>query len=521
MFKAVVLAGAALAALSGAARAADCGALAGLKIESTNLLSSTDVPAAGDQPAYCRVLGYARPAINFELRLPASEWNGKFVAIGCGGFCGSIAADGIGYGNISMSTAMKRHYAAITSDAGHWGSSSVDGRWAQANPVGQADFAQRSVSEMARVGKALVKSFYGSEQKHSYFMGCSTGGRMAAIAASRYPTDYDGVVMGAPVIDATGLVATVLAWNAQANAGADGKPILTTAKLGIITEAVARACNSPDGLVADPRACSFKPATLQCTGEDQPACLTKAEVGVLDKWYSPPVGSNGHALYASGLPLGSEANWPLWWTGRPQQNGTMLPGVGNLYGVDFLHFMAFEPEAGIAFRQADYNFDRDPPRLAAASKLFNAGTFDPLHPETLTDVDVSAFAKRGGKMVIYHGWGDPLVTPLLTTQYYATLAKQAGGLDKAQEFARLFMIPGMDHCGINTTGPGPTDTGFDPLTALEQWVEGNTPPASLLITKRDPAGQTRWTRPVCAFPGQARLVGANPADAASWTCTPG
>lgn len=520
MFKAMVLAGAALAAMSGAARAADCGSLAGLKIESTNLLSSTDVAAAGDQPAYCRVLGYARPAINFELRMPASDWNGKFAAIGCGGLCGSVAPDGVGYGNINMSGVLKRHYAAITSDSGHWGAGSADGRWALSNPVGKADWAQRSVSEMARVGKALVKAYYGSEQKKSYFLGCSTGGRQAAIAASRNPADFDGVVMGAPALDYTSLVATTFSWIAKANTGADGKPILTTAKLGVITEAVARACNSPDGLVADPRACSFKPATLQCNGEDQATCLTKAEVGVLEKWYSPPVNSHGTALYASGLPLGSEANWPLWLTGRPQ-NGGMVPGIGMSFGVDFLRYMAFEPDAGSQYKITDFDFDRDPPRLETMGKLYNAATFDPAHPGLLADVDVSAFVKRGGKMVIYHGWGDPLVPPLLTTQYFDTLAKQAGGVDKAQEFARLFMIPGMDHCGINAAGPGPTDTGFDPLTALEQWVEGNTPPVSLLITKRDAGGQTRWTRPVCPFPGQARLVGANPADAASWTCTPG
>lgn len=519
MIRAAILAGVALAALSGTARAADCGALANLKIENVNLLSAAEVPTAGDIPAYCRVLGYVRPAINFEMRLPLAEWNGKITAIGCGGLCGIIATDGFGYTNINMSTSLRRRYATITSDSGHWGASVADGRWAFMNPVAKADWAFRNVTEVARVSKALVKSYYGSEQKHAYFLGCSTGGRQGAIAASRFPADYDGIVMGAPALDYTGIV-TAHAWIAKANTGADGKPILTTAKLPIIVDAVAHACNSPDGLVADPRACSFKPATLQCTGTDQTNCLTKAEVGVLEKWYATPVNSKGVTLYASGIPLGSEQNWPFWWTGRPSPNG-LLPALGAGYASDFLRYMAFDPSPGGSFRITDFDFDRDPPRMAEAAKLDNAATWDGSHDHLLADEDVSDFAKRGGKMVIYQGWGDPLVTPQLTVDYFETLAKQAGGVDKAQEFARLFMIPGMDHCGINAAGPGPTDSGFDPLTALEQWVENKTPPASLLLTKKDAAGQTRWTRPACPFPAQARLVGANPNDAASWTCAPG
>ena len=214
-----------LFAAAGTARAqpgGDCGALANLKIEDTNLLSAAIVPAGGGLPEYCRVLGYVRPAINFEVRMPTREWNGKLYMAGCGGFCGSLDSDNDGFAN-AMNYGLGRNYAAATMDSGHWGASVLDGRWAYNNRVAENDYGWRAVTETARVAKALVKTYYGVEQKRAYFAGCSNGGRMANMEARKFPNDFDGIISGAPSLDQTGLLATFTTWLVQANTRADGQ----------------------------------------------------------------------------------------------------------------------------------------------------------------------------------------------------------------------------------------------------------------------------------------------------------
>jgi tannase/feruloyl esterase len=499
------------------ARAAqDCASLANLKVENTNLLSATDVPAAGDLPAYCRVLGYVRPAINFEVRLPVQGWNSKFYMVGCGGFCGTLDTDRPGFTN-AANYGLRRNYAVVAMDAGHWGTSAVDGRWAMNNPVAQMDWGQRAVTEAARVAKTLLKSFYGTEQKRSYFVGCSTGGRMGVMEALRFPTDFDGIISGAPALDYTGLVATAFAWSTQANTGPDGQPIFPASKLKLVQDAVYAACDEKDGvrdgIIADPRTCDFKPSSLQCKASNAPDCLTQAEVGVLEKWYRGPVNSRGQTLYPGGIPMGSEPHWPRWLTGSGN-----APALLPLFAQDFLRYMAFEPSAGSSFKVTEFDFDTDPPRLAPQSRVYNAATFNPETGQVSLG-EISAFRQAGGKLILYHGWGDPLVTPQLTVEFYEALAKRSGGLGAAQQFARLFMVPSMDHCGIGTDGPGIADTGIDPLTALEQWVEQGKAPEELLATKAASGGQTLWQRPVCAYPKLARYKGSGDvSDPASFTC---
>ena len=497
----------------GHAAAAECGALAAMKIEAVNLLSAAAVPAAGDLPAYCRVLGFIRPAINFEVRLPLADWNGKFYEAGCGGFCGALDADRPGVFN-SITYAGRRNYAVAAMDSGHWGASTVDGRWALDNPVAKADWAWRAVTETARVGKALVQAFYARPPLHAYFNGCSTGGRMAGVEASRYPNDFDGIIMGAPALDYTGLVATFFAWLTQANTGADGRQILGPERLPLLQTAVRAACGDPDGLVADPRRCDFRPETLQCKAASGPDCLSAAEVGVLQKWYAGPHDASGNQLYPGGLPPGSEANWGLWMTGAAGR-----PPAMPLFARDFLRYMAFEPDAGSTYKVSDFDFGRDPARLAPMAALYNAATWVAGQPGHVQADPITAFAARGGKMIVWHGWGDPLVTPYLTVAWYDALAAAAGGMDKMRQTARLFLIPGMDHCGINPNNDSITDTGLDPLTALEQWVEHDAAPDSLLATRRTKSGQTAWQRPICAWPQAAKLdAGSDPVVAANWRC---
>jgi Tannase and feruloyl esterase len=214
-------------------------------------------------------------------------------------------------------------------------------------------------------------------------------------------------------------------------------------------------------------------------------------VGVLEKWYRGPVNSQGQKLYPGGIPMGSEPHWSRWLTGLGN-----APALMPLFAQDFLRYMAFEPSAGPSFKVAEFDFDKDPPRLAAQARVYNAATFN---PETgqVSFGDISAFRRAGGKLILYHGWGDSLVTPQLTVEIYEALAKRNSGFGATQEFARLFLVPGMDHCGIGTEGPRISDTGIDPLTALEQWVEQGKAPEELIATKVASGGQTLWRRPVC------------------------
>ena len=501
------------------ARAAqDCAGLANLKIDNTNLLSAAEVPASGGLPAYCRVLGYVRPAINFEIRLPLQEWNGKFYMAGCGGFCGSLDSERPGFTN-AMNFGLRRNYAVSTSDSGHWGSSTRDARWAMNNPVAVMDWAQRSVPETARVTKVILKAFYGAEQKKSYFAGCSTGGRMAAIEALDYPKDFDGIISGAPVLDQVGLMANQYGWVTQASTRPDGKPVLAPAKVKLLEHAVYEACSEKIGIrdpvITDPRACHFKPSVLQCRSGESAECLTAVEVGAAEKIYSGPVNSDGQHLYPGGVPPGSEPFWPIWITGT----GT-APAGAALLAQDFYRYVLFQPPAGPAFKVTDYDFDKGLPHLAYSASIINAATFNPSTGE-IEFGDMSAFRRAGGKLIIYHGWADPIVTPQFTVDFYDALAKKSGGITATQDFARLFMVPGMDHCGNQGNGPGITDTGIDPLTALEQWAEEGKAPNELIASKTAPiSNQTLWRRPVCAYPKVARYRGdGDPTDPSSFTCT--
>ena len=498
----------------GASAAEGCSALAGAKLDNVDFLSSVEVPSAGDLPAYCRVLGFVRPAINFDIRLPISGWNGKFYEVGCGGFCGTLDSDIKGFAN-APNYALRRNYATAVTDAGHWGSGSVDGRWAFNNLVAKDDWAWRAEAEVARVGKALVSAYYGKAQDRSYFAGCSDGGRMAGIEVSRFPNEFDGIIMGAPALDFTGLVATLFTWIKNANIGPDGHPILPGSKFKLVEDAVYKQCADAGGLVSRPLQCQFDPASLQCKAGDGPECLTSAQVDVLKKWYGGPRNSAGQQLYPGGLPVGSEPFWGNWLTPLPALSDDSILGA---FAENFLKYLAFEPDAGPLYSSAQFDFDKDLPRMASAAKLFSATTFNPAAPADLPSTDLSAFAKHGGKLIIYHGWADMLVTPQLTTLYYDAIAGHAGGVERARDFARLFMIPGMDHCGVFTNGPGIADTGVDLLTALEGWVEKGAPPDQLLATKTNDKGQTLWQRPVCAWPQTAVYRSGDPALAASYSC---
>jgi feruloyl esterase len=464
-----------------------CADLASLRIDDANFLSASVVPAAAGLPEHCRILGLVRPAINFELRLPTHAWNGKFYVAGCGGFCGRLDSDLPGFTN-AMNHGLRRGYAAATMDSGHWGAHRADGRWAWNNRLAENDWGWRGVTETARVAKALIAAFYARPQSKSYFAGCSTGGRMALMAAQRFPADFDGIIAGAPALDYSGLVGTHGAWVTQANLRPDGTEILDRSKVALIAAAVVSACDArdgrADGLIDDPRNCDWQPSSLACRSDPSAACLTAEEVGVLDKWYAGPRDAAGRQLYPGGIPRGSEPYWPLWLTGKP---GDRMPGLVPLFAQDFLRYMAFADDPGETYRVQDFDFERDPPRLASMGMIYNAD-----------NPDLNAFANRGGKLIVYHGWADPIVTPWRTLKYVEDVQRRMGGSEKTDTFLRLFMLPGFDHCGMQT-GSGANDAGFDPLPALEAWVERGVAPDSIASARSGADGAVQWSRPVCPY----------------------
>jgi len=320
------------------------------------------------------------------------------------------------------------------------------------------------------VAQALIDAFYGEAPKQSYFQGCSTGGRMANMAALKYPKLFSGIISGAPAMDYTGLVALEMAWIVQANTDADGNAILEPGKDALIGDEVMRQCDAvdgnSDGLINDPRKCSVDLSTLLCKeGADAEMCLSEAELGVIAKWRQGPRNAAGEQLYPGGIPEGSEPFWWLWLTGKSEGGGKLVP----LFAENFGAYMAFADDPGADYSPMDFDFEEDPARLATMAAVYNSDA-----------PDLAAFRDAGGKMIVWHGWADAIVTPYKTVDWYEKLAANMGGADEVGEFARLFMIPGMDHCGL-LPGPGELNQwSIDPLGALEAWVETGKAPETIM-----------------------------------------
>ena len=448
-----------------------CVGLRFLTLESGFVTSSEVVSATEEVPEFCLVRAVALPAISIEVRLPLHDWNGKYYQTGCGGFCGILGrADKQNSFINAMGPGQKRGYATATSDSGHHGMSVVDASWADHNPPAERDWGWRSIGETQRVASAVIEAFYGTAPERNYFQGCSTGGRMAHMAALRYPETFDGIISGAPAMDYTGLVALAMAWVVQANTDAEGAPILKPGKDALIGEEVLRQCDAvdgaTDGLIADPRECSIDLSQLQCKDGDAPeSCLSEAELGVIAKWRQGPQNAAGEQLYPGGIPEGSESFWWLWLTGKPEGGGKLVPVFAQNFGA----YMAFADDPGASYSPLDFDFEKDPARLTSMGEVYNADA-----------TDLSAFRDAGGKMIIWHGWADAIVTPYKTIEWHEQLAETMGGPEEVDQFARLFMIPGMDHCGL-LPGPGDIDQwSIDPLGSLEKWVEGGEAPDSIM-----------------------------------------
>lgn len=505
-----------------------CAALATLSLPLTDALATSVVGATSAQipgqtlnlPAYCRVRAVVRPAIHVEVRLPVDgAWNGRYFQSGCGGLCGDVLTDYPHTFNSSL-PGLARGYATATSDTGHAGSN-VDGRWGYDDPQAEEDFAYRSIGATATLAKAVIRQFYAPRSTvPSIFSGCSTGGRLAVKAALKYPNEFNGIVAGAPGLDYPGLVGTAFAWLERTNTGPDGRRVFhagNTDKARLIYQSTLAQCDGLDGVVdgsiADPRRCHTDLSALACGIASGPVCLNSTELRTLALWRQGAEDRYGRPLYPGGVPEGSEMYWGLWLTGAPAYAAAFPNGFVQPIALDFLRYLAFATDPGPAYQLTDFDFDRDPARMAASAALLNAD-----------DPDLGAFQKAGGKMLMYHGWADPLVTPYKTVDYFGAVTAKAGGSAAADGFVRLFMIPGLDHCGVQAAanpGPGVDERSIDALGALEHWLfDGSAPDTLAMHAYGTDDSTVIWSRPVCRFPQQTVLKdGAGDwHDPANWTC---
>ena len=463
------------AALTGTAvSAADkpdaaCSALRDTVFDAGYVTSARVVGAGGGTPAYCEVRATALPAISIEVRLPMDGWNGRYYQVGCGGFCGSLGGRS-GFVN-AMGPGLERGYATATTDSGHHGVNVIDADWADGNVNAERDWGWRSIGETNRVAKLMIEAFYGKPSDQAIFQGCSTGGRMANMAALRYPEMFQGIISGAPALNETGLAGPGLAWQVQANTGPDGKQILKADKVDLIAAEVLRQCDGLDGkedkTIDDPRKCSIDLSTITCgAGAEGKACIKPAERAVVEKWRKSPVDSSGRTLFVGGIPEGSEPFWRTWLTG----NEAGSPGLNPLFAQTFGSYMAFPEDPGPAYKATAFDFDKDTARMAAAAKMYNSD-----------DPDLSAFRAAGGKMIVWHGWADAIVSPYTTVAWHEAAEKAAGGAEALAKNVRLYMIPGLDHCGSAPGPGGMTQADLDPLGALEDWMQNGEAPESLAV----------------------------------------
>lgn len=441
------------------------------------------VPAdesGGVRLPFCRVAGMIETEIRFEVWLPR-DWNGKFMGVGNGGLAGDLNYP-------AMGEAMARGYAAASTDTGHRSTASFDDSWISGHAQRVIDFAHRAHHLTAEAAQQIVTAFYGRTVAHAYFSGCSAGGWQGLTEAQRYPGDYDGIITGAPATNFVRLQTRNL-WTARLSA-ADPAGDVPPEKIELLIGAAVARCDAKDGvtdgLISDPQACRFKPKRLRCKDGSGDDCLTRAQIKrVRRSYYGPAKSRGGLTLYpgnAYGAPprsAGSGEDSSVW----------ANPAIFKMTSDRALTPESFDP-------------DRDIPKLEAEL----GPLLDSMNP------DLSPFAARGGKLIVYHGWRDARLSPYNTVAYYKSVRARMGR-KPVDRFLRLYMVPGMGHCG---GGPGPNV--FDMVAPLEAWVEQDKAPGAILATHLR-QGKADRTRPLCPYPQVARYQGSGSADdAANFVC---
>ena len=473
-----------------ASMSASCEQLASITLPNATVTGTHGYPAGEftsertfQVPAFCRVMVTATPTpdsdIKVEVWLP-DAWNGKLLGTGNGGFSGAISY-------AALAAAITKGYAAVSTDTGHTGDQMEFGI---GHPEKIVDWAYRSVHEMTTIAKTIVERAKGRAAARSYFSSCSTGGQQALSEAQRYPADYDGIIAGDPANNRINLIYGLL-WSWLATHDTDGTPILPDAKLPALAKAAVAACDKhdglEDGLLSDPRTCHFDPSTLLCKGNETDACLTSRQIDAVNKVYVGAKTKSGQQLYP-GWARGSEAGW-----------GSYIVNRKESVRIDLFRGWVFNNSS---WNPRSFDWDKDVTTVNAKYPFLNAAA-----------TDYNAFRSRGGKLIMFTGLADPVVSPLDTFAYYDAVAKAMGGVDATRSFYRFFPAPGMAHCA---DGTGPNT--FDSLAALDTWVEKGIAPDSIQASHAT-NGQVDRTRPLCAYPAVAHYSGTGSIDdAASFTC---
>jgi feruloyl esterase len=487
-----------------ATAATSCESLSALKLPDTTItLAQTVAPGAftqpeteggrggrgapqfTDLPAFCRVAATLKPSsdsdIKIEVWMPVSGWNNKLEANGNGGWSGAIAP-------ATLAAGLRRGYATTMTDTGHEGGSAS---FALGHPEKLVDYGYRAVHEMTVKAKAIIAAYYGNGPRLSYWNGCSAGGKQGLKEAQRFPEDFDGIVAGAPGYNWTGRAIRSI-WVAQA-AHKDESSYIPPSKYPLIHDAVLQACDATDGVkdrvLENPKQCKFDPKVLECKAGDEASCLTPPQVELARKMYMPVINPNTKKEVFPGFEPGSELGWATMAGPRPF-------GIGE----DLFKYVVFK-DPNWDYKRFNFNTDIELTEKAD-NGLMNA-----------TDPNLKPFFAHGGKLIQYHGWADPQIAPQTSVVYYKSVLDSNGGANKVQDSYRLFMVPGMNHCG----GGDGTDN-FDMLTALEQWVEKGKAPDQIMASHMS-NGKPDRTRPLCPYPQVAMYKGTGSTDdAANFVC---
>src|SRR6266853_154019 len=427
-------------------------------------------------PQHCRVKLTLKPTsdsdIYSELWMPTDNWNGKLLVVGNGGFAGSIQ----GYGD--MQVALRLGYATAATDTGHTGG---NGMFALGHPEKIVDFAYRALHDTTVESKRLIKQMYSRGVQLSYYKGCSTGGRMGIMAATRFPDDYDGVIAGA--LANRHIHMHTAGFARQVALARSPDMAVSPEKAQLVSEAVMNKCDTlHEGFLNNPEQCSFDVSTLLCKGAESNECLTQPQLKAIEMFYGGLKDKKGEIIFAGQV------------LGNPVTPMRSNPNIANI--TDTVRIWAFQ---NADYDWHNFDLDRDMPIIDQKIGFVDA-----------TDPDLKKFKAHGGKLLLYAGWGDTSITPKNTVEYYSSVVNKMGKKD-ANDTARLFMVPGMGHC---RGGDGPDS--FDTIGTLEKWREKGQAPITMAAVNKT----SGLSRPLCAYPQYAKYTGTGEVkDAANWTCT--
>ena len=459
------------------------------------------VAATPDTPQHCRVTGVITPEVAFEVNLP-DRWNGRFYMTGNGGLAGDALDTPA---NADRTAGLSNGFVHARTNTGHDSRKEPSGTFALSNPQKAVDYAYRAVHVTADTAKKIANDYYGRPITFSYWNSCSNGGRQGLLEAQRYPDDFDGIVANAPWVDQTGFTVGAM-WNQKALTDAPVSP----AKMTLVAQKVMDKCDAgdglKDGLIDDPRACRFdatRDVPACSAGADAADCLTAPQAAAVNRIYSGPI-SNGKPFIAGYMPGSEAVNTAANGTTASGWVGAIVPAQPGAKPADFnlaegvMKYLVLDPPQA-TYDAMTFNYDRDPALVARWSKLADA-----------KDADLSAFRKSGGKLIMTYGWADQILQPMMGVNYYEQVTARNRN---ASEFARLFMMPGVAHCG---GGVGPDRN--DAVTAVIDWVEKGKAPDTLLASKVVDNKVVR-TRPLCPYPQVARYKGQGSIDdAANFSC---